>query len=206
MHNAENLIISFNAFLSSKPLLCVIKVLHYPPSTYFSKLIFIITSNSRLSYYQFANGSWASFQYTVSCFYAKKRQLYSVPLPYHCLLYFHCPTWLPSFNIHLGNYLHPQKYIWLLLPALGHEKLTAKECKWFQMISSTFFSPEWANFWGSRKGLLSSVLTRPDICWDDQQWLWFLGVMATTVDSVFDPPGLMVCIVHATFYFRDSVL
>lgn len=49
LHNAENLTISFSAFLSPKPLLCVIKVLHYLTSTYFSNLIFIITSNSRLS-------------------------------------------------------------------------------------------------------------------------------------------------------------
>lgn len=142
------------------------------------------------------------------CFYAKKRQLYAVPLPYHCLLYFRCLTWLPSFNIRLRSYLHPQKYIWLL-PALGHEKLTAKECKWFQMISSTFFSPEWANFLGSRRGLLSSVLTWPGICWDDQQPTVVPechGRHSRSRGDVFDPPGLMMRTARATFYFRNSLL
>lgn len=156
----------FQSLFITKPLLCVLKVFHFLTSPYFSSLIFNITSNTRLSHYQFANGSWANFQYSflLPC---QEKTAYAVPLPYHCLLHFLCLTWLPSFNIHPRSYcLLPE--IYLTFPCSRPWETYNKECKWLQMISSTSFSPVLANFWVSRKGLLSLVLTWPGICWDDQ--------------------------------------
>ena len=137
-------------------------------STYFSNHIFIITSNSRLSYYQFANGSWASFQYTVSYFHAKKTQLYTVPLAYHCLLHFLRLSWLPSFNIRLRSYfLLPE--IYLISPCSRPWETHNKRMQMIPDDLLYFLLSRELTSGGSGKGLLSPVLTWPGFCWDDQQ-------------------------------------